>query len=283
MTLPTISYKMGWQTDCDDTTDWDKTEDGNTITLSVRSGTFFRLKVTASAGNKIAYYSYPDEGGADNISISSSVYAKARFRYLTDNTNVKAKIELVFSDASTQTILDETSNTSIVTGTADITSGKTIDHIRLYANQATGSTYYEFVMLYGDDFSFPFFKRLSINFKSKTVVIPIPGSDTDIIQHFGRANTEFTIEGTMQHGEIWGNSDLTYGEFLYQILRERHFQWLTTDQGNFKVMVAPVGFEFIQDADTEQQLSYLLKFLEYDAGDASDSILDDPAWYGIDP
>ena len=290
MTLPTISYKQGWQTDCDDTTDWDETEDGNTGTVTVRSGTFFRLNVSASVGNKIYYVSYPDEGGADNISISSTVYTKARFRYITDSSGIKAKIMLVFSDATTQTILDEIANqTTLTVGTADITSGKTIDHIRLYANGTTGNVWYEFIMLYTGDFTFPFFKRLVPKFPMKIIKIEIPGSDTDTTQHLGRGNAEFTIEGTMQHGETWGSltgalvdsSVLTYGEFLYQILRERYFQWLTTDLGNFKVMVVPEGFEFIQDPDTGQQRGYVLKFIEYEAGDTSDALFNDPAWYGI--
>jgi len=101
-----------------------ETEDGNTAALTVVDGDIFKIEVTASVGNKVAYYSYPDEGGAPDIDILSTTYPKALFRYKTSSTSIKAKIVLVFS-SGTQTILDETSSTSWTTGTANITTAKT--------------------------------------------------------------------------------------------------------------------------------------------------------------
>lgn len=280
MTLPTITSGVGWQDDLDDDTDWTETEDGCSAVLTVENGTIFQIAVSAAVGNKKVYYSYPDEAGADNISISSTVYCKVVLRYKTSNNNIKAKVELVFSDGTTEVVMAEQSKTTWKYVKADIaTSGKTIDHIRLYATNDEGTVYYDFVSIYQTSFEFPDFSVVDVNPKPKLAVIPIPGSDTDVTQHVGRGNTEITIEAPMRSGDTWGGSHLTYGEYLMQIVGEPYFQWLETDQGNFKVTPAPEGFRFIQREEEGHQVSLVCRFIEYDAGDAS--IFSAPAWYGI--
>jgi len=77
------------------------------------------------------------------------------------------------------------------------------------------------------------------------------------------------------------SSPQTYGEYLYLLLRERKWQWLTTDQGNFKVMLAKEGPIFAQDMDSGQQRTYSIPFEEYEAGDTNAATFDDPTWYGV--
>jgi len=123
----------------------------------------------------------------------------------------------------------------------------------------------------------------------KKPILGIPGRDTDVTQHLGRKNARITIEGDMQSGETWGSltgaladsSPQTYGEYLYLLLRERKWQWLTTDQGNFKVMLAEEGPTFTQDERSGQQRTYIVPFEEYEAGDTSAVTFDDPVWYGV--
>lgn len=270
MTTPTITWGIPWETDCDDTTGWSEVEDGNTATLTVDSGTIFNINVSASVGNKSVYYEY------DFTNIPN--YANIYIRYRTSDNSIKAKVVLVFT-VGTQEVLAETSSTTWALAGGAITTGKTIDKIRIYATQATGNVYFHWFMIYKGTFTFPDFKRILYDFPVKITKLSIPGRDTDILQHLGRDNAKFTIEGTMQAGETWGSTNLTYGEWLYVILRERKFQWLTTDQGNFKVMVDPVGFHFGQEADSGQQLTYSLKLIEYEAGDTSATTFDDPVWY----
>jgi len=117
-----------------------------------------------------------------------------------------------------------------------------------------------------------------VNPRVKKAILPIPGSDTDVSQNLGRANTIITIEGPMRSAKTWGGSNLTYGEFLMHILSDRYFQWFTSDQGNFKVMPSPEGFHFRQSKDQGYQLRYVVVLEEYDVGDASG--FSPPAWYG---
>ncbi len=271
MVLPTITYGVGWQTDCGNATSWTETEDGCSATLTVDSGTVFNIAVASAVGNKIVYYEY------DLSNILSSTYTKFIVRYKTSNSLIKAKVELIFT-SGTQVVMPEASNTDWTIFTETITSGKTIDKIRIYATQATGNVYFDFISLHKETFSFPDFKRVRVNVKPKLAVIPIPSRDTDIIQHLGRANTEIFIDVEMKSGESWGGSKLTYGEYLMQVMFDRYFQWLTTDQGNFKVVPNPSGFEFSQDSDSGKQLLATLAFLEYDEGDAS--VFTGSAWYG---
>lgn len=284
MTLPTITYGVHWQTDCDDTTGWNETEDGNTATLTVDSGTIFNIEVTVSAGNKSVYY----ELNLDNT--SSATYPEVYILYKTSDASIKAKVSVILTGAGEEVVLSETSNTDWTLASATLTLHDTIDKIRIYATQATGDVYFHWLMIYKGTVTPPNFKRILYDFPVKIAKIPIPGRDTDILQHLGRDNAKFTIEGDMQSGETWGsktgaNADSsvqTFGEYLYYVLRERKFQWLTTDLGNFKVMPDPTGFSFGQEEASGQQRTYRLKFIEYEAGDTSASTFDDPTWYGED-
>lgn len=273
MTVPTITYGVPWQTDCGDTTGWSETEDGNTATLTVDSGTIFNINVTVSAGNKSVYYEY------DFTDISSTSYGNMKIFYRTSDGNIKAKVTVILNTGE-EIVLAEVSNTDWTLASETITTGRTIEKIRIYATQATGDVYFHWIMIYKDTFTFPDFKRILYEFPVKIAKLSIPGRGTDILQHLGRDNAKFTIVGTMQAGETWGGSNLTYGEYLYIALREKKWQWLTTDQGNFKVMVDPAGFSFAQDVDSGQQLTFNLRLIEYDAGDTSATTLDDPVWYG---
>lgn len=271
MTLPTITYGVGWQDDMGDASSYVEHEDGCSATLTVLNGTVFRIGVGSAAGNKIVYYEY------DLADISSTIYGKFLVRYKTSSSSIKAKVVLVFT-SGTQTVMAETSNTTWTTASADITSGKTVDKIRLYATSATGVVYYDFISLYTGTQTFHNYDVLDVNPRVKAPVLAIPGSDTDVTQLLGRANTLITIEGPMRSGKSWGGSKLTYGEFLMQLLSEKKFQWFTSDQGNFKVTPVPEGFHFRQSKDSDYQLHYVLALREYDVGDAS--VFGSPAWYG---
>lgn len=269
MTLATITHEVGWQDDCGDASDYSETEDGMTATLTVDNGTIFNINVSAAVGNKKVYYEI------DVTDFDGTIYPEVLIKYKTSSTSIKAKVEVVYDDATTEVPIAETASTDWTTATGTLADNKTIDKIRLYATSATGDVYIDFITIFKDTFSFPDFTRIIVNPKPKLAILPIPGSDTDVVQLLGRANTEITIEGEMLQGETWGGSNLTYGEYLMNILADRYFQWLTTDQGNFKVVPDPAGFQFI--GEPEHRL-FSLKFQEYDVGDASG--FGNPAWYG---
>jgi len=282
LTLPTITYGVPWQTDCGDTSGWTIDDGASTATLTVDDGTIFNINVTVSAGAKSVYCEY------DFTDISSTAYGNIYIMYKTGDNNIKAKVVLYFT-AGTQEVLAETSNTDWTLANAEITTAKTIDKIRIYATQATGDVYFHWIMIYKGTFTFPDFKKCTVKFPLKKPVLGIPGRDTDVTQHLGRKNARITIEGDMQSGETWGSltgasadsSPRTYGEYLYLLLRERKWQWLTTDQGSFKVMLAEEGPTFAQDVASGQQRTYIIPFEECELGDTSAATFDGSAWYGV--
>lgn len=283
MTVPTITYGHGFLEDCDDTSIYTEHEDGNTAILSVGVDDIFQITVAISVGNKSVYYEYPDSAGADDIDISSTLYPKALFRYKTSNASIKAKIELLFSDASTQTILDETSSTDWTVGSEDITTGKTIDHVRFYATQATGLVYYDFLMLHKETFTFPAVRPggITIQIPFKTAKLEIPGREGDIIQRLGMNSPIIRIRGHMKHGETWGTTNFPYGEYLYKILRDDDpWQWLTTDLGNFPVTIDPAGCSFGQESDSGSQRTYTLNFVVTKLSSLGEITWDERQWYG---
>jgi len=271
MTLPTTTYGVGWQDDFGDKTNY---ETGGTAppTLTVVSNTLFNIEYDGNSG----YVSNKDSAHLD---ISSTLYPKVVFRYKTSNANVRTRVQVVFSDGSNEYVTGVIGSTTWVTVTASIsTTGKTIDHIRLYVLTAAGNVYFDFASLYMGTQTFHNYDLLDVNPRVKSPLIGIPGRDTDVTQMLGRTNTIITIEGPMRSGKTWGGSNLTYGEFLMRLLAEKKFQWFTSDQGCFKVTPVPEGFHFRQSKDSDYQLHYSLVLREYDVGDAS--VFGSPGWYG---
>jgi hypothetical protein len=276
MTKPTITFGHGFLSDCNKLTgltygDWTETDLGTLLSSSVTYDDYFVMVRTAGATE--AYLSYPDEGGADNLSLSSLVYTTIYWRYQTSNSNIKAKIVLVFSDATTQTVLDETSSLSFITGSATITSGKTIDHIRLYANAAAGTIVYDFVLICKNIFTFPN-TEFGTEFTPppRNVDIEIPGRTTDITQNLGSPNAIFTASCNLDisnatddwkrpQGTLSPKTDYVKGEVFLDLAHNtvtEPFQWLDTGKEQFKVTLDTLRFPEHSDSHTVD-----LTFKEY--------------------
>lgn len=279
MTAPTITYGHGYLTDCDDATGWVKTENGQTLAaISVDYNDVFTIEATGSAGAKIGYYSYPDEGGASNINIASNTYQKAVFRYKTSDSSIKAKIALVFSDASTQSVLSESSSTTWASGSADITGSKIIDHIRLHTNKAVGYVYYDFALLTRNIFTFPQFANVSMLGPKKTVELDILCKDAGNIQHLGMKSPLIQLEGMMDTATGWGTPD---GEYLYYLLRDHdRWQWFTSDVINCKVVVDSDGFRIGQDSSVTAQRVWSLPLKLYSQSSLGEDYWDGKQWFG---
>jgi len=148
--IVSVTYGHGFLDDCTDDTlsDWTEVEDGNVGAFTSVYDDYFKLDITSSGGNKVYYLWH-------SVDISPSVYPKFVYRYKTSNTNIKAKIEAVFTGGN-QDILSESSSTTWVTGSATLDTDKGgLQWIRLYANQATGQVYYDFVLVCKGIFTFP--------------------------------------------------------------------------------------------------------------------------------
>jgi len=276
MTLPTITYGVGAQDDLGDSSSYSETEDGCSATLTVDNGTIFNILVSAAVGNKIVYYEI------DITDVDGTIYTKGMVKYKTSSSSIKAKIEYVFDDATTEVVMAESQSTDWTTANWTQSASKTVSKVRLYATSATGNVYYDFWSIYKGTQTFHNFDSLNVNPRVKKAILPIPGSDTDVTQHLGRANTIITIEGPMRAAKNWASdyasTSVNFGEFLKQVLYDRYFQWFTSDAGNFKVMADPTGFHFRQIKGQGDQLRYVLVLEEYDVGDASG--FTGSAWYG---
>jgi len=157
---PSITYGHAFLDDCgvDLMSLYAKTEDGQTLqALETIDDDYYKLGVTGSIGNKIGFWSYPDEGGSDELALSSTAYPFIIIRYKTNSSSIKAKVELVFhaGGSGSQVVLAETSSLTWKTVVVAITPSETIDHLRLYANGATGIVYYEFILICKGQFQIP--------------------------------------------------------------------------------------------------------------------------------
>lgn len=285
---PTISYGHGF---CDDCGEWYsllyvKTEDGQSLAaIIVANDDIYDIEATASIGNHVGYYSYPDEGGANNLSLGSTTYTKIRYRFKCGNANVKAKIVLVFSDASTQTILAETNSQVFLTGVVTITAGKTIDHIRLYCNTATGHVYYDFAMIYKGDFTIPNTKYgQSFIAPGRLATNEAPGALGDEIQNLGNKSAIVDMSCDLDIGTWTRANDTMRGQVFLDIVHNsptEPFQWLDLgDQvAQFKVLLdAP---EWQNNASEGEAASVLhIVFHEYRKAPANSETVNER--FGLD-
>jgi hypothetical protein len=201
-------------------------EDGQTLIPSV-SGGMLQINVAASAGNKVGYIT-----NRTNIALSSTLYTKIVVRYKT-SSNSKAKVVIVFNDASTQTVLDQTSSTTWATAVVTITTAKTIDHIRLHADSGTGNVYYDYVAIYKGTFTFPNVTKLDFNPTSRNITVEIPSAIASGNQNLGAnsATVEITCDydietttyswkrdGDTDNGDIFLDVMNTQGTYPWQML-----------------------------------------------------------------
>lgn len=260
-------YTSGFFEDCDDTSGWNKVEDGNTAAIAVDNGDYFKITISASAGNKIAYY-------VNNFTdLNSNTYKKIMFRYQTSDGNIKAKILLRFVGGATeQVVLDETSSTTFVAGSVDVTSGQTIDKVRLYANQATGWVKYDFVVIYEGDFTLPNIAHgMNIDFPPREDTLRQWNRDVDILASGGSESALINIGCDLDQGTWKRTGDTIDGEVFLNILHSRSdepWQWLDTGDHQFKVTVHP-EFSWEKRGDTVgRRLDLILK--EYSLGSKTD-------------
>lgn len=210
-------------------TDWKRQESPTlTATLSVLLKDIFNINATSGSGS--VYWE------KDITNLSTSTYTKILIRYKTSDTNIKAKVELVFADASTQMVLVETSSVAWAILKATPTPAKTVDKIRFYATSATGDVYYELFLIYEDDFEFPAVTDV-LTLKVPNIYVDIRGIGRagNTTQYLGRDSMPIIITGVMNDAAGWGSPT---GDTLLQLWHEAGwdaFQWLESDNYKGKV------------------------------------------------
>ena len=257
-TLTTAAFTA--QIDAGDTyliTDWQETEDGNTTAPTITSNDWLTLTVSGSAGNAVAYYSYPSEATNHdvNLGLSTTLYTKVRWRFICTGTT-RAKIVLVFTGAEgTQTVLDATSASTWTVGSATITAGKTLDHIRLYANVGTGTVVYDFIQISKGNFTFPNIVSINKAFEQRVGFNSVFGAGGDSTQGGGSHSKNFDVSCDLTvsndnddwkrpQGTLAGKTDYEAGQVFDEIIHEcydqdNEWQWISLeDRGAFKAIVS---------------------------------------------
>jgi len=291
MAKPTITYGVSTQSsDCDDATGWNLTNSGLVgPTHTVLHGDIFQLQGTCNdAGDEFCYIE------KDITDISSNVFDTWVVRYKTSDASnaLSAKVDLIFTVGSQTLIPSGTFSTSWTYATGTITSGKTIDKIRFYAqdspNSVDSGTYevwYDFILLCGGIFTFPYVNEagrsggIDLEIEPRYAHIPIPGRMGDITQYLGMPSPTIRLSGDMDTNTAWGTPD---GESLYKIVQEAYndkFNWFTSDMINCKV--TPGLFKISQRPGSKSQRLWSWVLRQYSLSCGSETTWGQRDWWGI--
>lgn len=268
--MVSIGNNHGYLNDCDTTTGFTKTDNGNTSTFTIDSGDYFKLDVTVS-GTPFETKVVNDA----NIAKSTTLFPTIRWRYKCSNSSIKAKIIAEFSDASTQNILVDSNSTTFTVGSTTLTTAKTLDHIQLYADHAVGTVFYDFILVYEGQFPLPNVAGgMDLDPVSGNVSLGIPGRITDVTQDLGNKNAVVNCSCDLDQG-TWKRTtptaDTIDGEVFLDIAhnsRDEPWQWLDTGSHQFKVTVDS-KFRWVNNGDGSTSRLLDLVFTEYSLGDKS--------------
>lgn len=281
-TPPSITYGHGYLTDCDDDTSWGETVNNMTAanaTLTVTYGDVFKITAVFddTALDEYCFYEY------DITNITSTAYPKYLVRWKTSESSAGAKalIELVFTDSTVQNIpLGYSTEWTITNGT--ITSGKTIDQVRFYADDdgtdGTFYVYYDFLLLYKGAFPMPNTVPVNLNFPPRYANIGIPVRVGDITQNLGSESAFAQVSCDLDIGTWKRYDDSTppicldyvHGEVFYDISHNSNtepWQWLDTGSEQFKITLQTPVLRRRGGNESTHVLD--LVFREYRLSDAS--------------
>ena len=187
----TLSYGAGWEYDGlrlsgGDEGIWLLTDGGNTVQTVTQYPGYLNLVIMVPyVADSYTISGDPVTTNTD-LDLSSTIYTKIRFRYRTcyDTT---AKVILGYStydsgetpvqnvaDGDACLIMAETASTTWSIVTASIPTGKTVDHIILYACDGQGYAEYDWIEIYKDNFTFPNVVDLRFTPSSRNVNLGIP-------------------------------------------------------------------------------------------------------------
>ncbi len=245
-TTPSITYKHGRLWEGDDIGDWHGTLNGSTGDLYAWQGDFFLCKVTSFTDDAFWTNGTP-------AALNTELFKKGRFRYRTTGS-AKAKIVAHYSDSTTQTLLSETASETYVNGVAALTAGKILNFISLYCCDGEGEVYYDFVLIYGDDFVFPNI-RGGFTFKMpiRDVVSKGVGQTGGWTDSFGSDLAEAQISCDLSKGTWKRSGDALEGEVFMEIAdRSGQEKWQWFDSGHHAMKVRLIEPSTVHNASPDQ-------------------------------
>lgn len=257
MTAPSITHGHGYLNDCDasdPTTFYSENRqnmDPAHATPSTLYGDVLQIEAIFDDGatEEIVYYE------KDITNISTNTYSKYLLRYKTSASSAGAHAQVMLDfTAGDQTILDDAYSTTWKIATGDITSGKTVDKIRFYADDdgtnGTFYVYYDFLLLHNGIFTLPNVAYdLEFRPPPRYASIPIPSRVGDITQNMGsesatvRMSCDLDIDNDTDdwkrpQGTLSPKTDYDNGEVFKEIAHRSYtepWQWLDTGTEQFKV------------------------------------------------
>ena len=290
MTAPTITYGHGAFTDCDDGSIWTFSQGYNISGTSktIEHNDILKLGATFDdSGNEFAVWDY------DITNISSDTYSKIIVRWKTSvsSNGGGARVQLQFSDATTQYIVGETNpefSTTWKVTTATITSGKTIDKIRVWIDDypdsvasGTDYVYIDFIMICKGIFTFPQCDEVSMDLTNVYADLTAPTRVGDITQYLAMNSPIIRLTGKIDvDTSNWGSP---YGEYLYYIWREAcsdPWQWFTSDLINCKV--TPRTFHISQNSDSKALRVWSCELRKYDKSSGAETTWSGKQYYGFE-
>lgn len=279
--MTSITYGHGYLSDCDDTTGWTESNIGlGSPSLTVENGDYFKISGTCDDIGE-EYVSYQK----DFTNISSDIYKKILIRWKTSvsSNGLGAMAILVFTGGSNQYVLGASApefSTEWTVTVADITAGKTIDKIGIFADDnpdsvdsGTYSVYYDFILLCKENFVFPNVGYgLDVTLPPRYAIIPIPRRVGDITQNLGSELTTVRASCDLDIGDNWKRpqndtpkTDTVNGQVFYEIAHNTStepWQWLDTGSEQFKVTMEPPVFRRTSTGNSTRHILDLT-FREY--------------------
>jgi len=221
---------------------WRIVEDGVTLdTPETTEGDYLILSSTAAVGNKSAYL----ENFTD-IDINTTTYTTLMWRYKCSTASIKLKVEVVYSDASTDTAQAATNSTTMTVKSFTLDTAKTLDHIRFYAEEATGYIYIDYALAFSGTFTLPNGAYgIDGTIPNRNIHLDIPSRQSTITQQLGSGDFTINIGCDLTNGDWTRTGDHIDGEVFYDILHnapDEPWQWLDTEREQMKVTLDPVTF-----------------------------------------
>jgi len=255
------------------------------------------------------WYSYPNELGTDplvNLGISTTLFPSFLMNYKTSHSadGVQIGCQLVFSDATTQTILSPTYSTTWARASGTLTANKTLDHIRILVTSEASTpngidydVYCDFVLIHRGTFTFPYWHNVYYDLWCKAPSLEVFGRDGDIEQRGGMKSPTITVEGTMDYsdtGSRWKDAPSTsslavrsfYGNRFYEGIRgmlgdyRTPWNWFTSDLVNCKVVPTNHPLRLSQQKDLKEQRKYSLHFKQFSLSSLGEADWDELEWAG---
>ena len=186
-TAPTFAHGLTWTYDGDRLSggvegDWDITNHlgGSTVATTINSQANLYLNCTNYVGDAYIH-------NETSLGISTTLYPTLRVRYKTSG-NATVRI-----DTDDETVMTERSSSTFTTEAFTLTTGQTLDEIRIYLCDNTGTITIDFIQIAAGMYILPNCLTLSPPSLVNDAVLNIPGRVGSLIQSLGARSLDITM------------------------------------------------------------------------------------------